>query len=125
MNPIAGWTLAAVALFLGWRGWGWQGVVLALTVIAFWLILQFNRALRVLRSAGSSPMGHIDSAVMLNAKLRRGMPLWQVVSMTKSLGRPTDGGGLAWHDPGGAQIEVSLRRGRLARWQLLRPPGQT
>ncbi len=125
MNPVAGWALAAVAVFVGWRGWGWQGVVLALTVIAFWLILQFNRALRVLRNAGSAPVGHIDSAVMLHSRLKHGMPLWQVVSLTKSLGRPIDdSGGLAWRDPGGAQVEVALRRGRLAGWQLVRPPAQ-
>jgi hypothetical protein len=123
MSPIVGWVLAAVALMAGWSAWRWQGVVLALTVIAFWLILQFNRALRIMRRAASAPVGHVDSAVMLNARLRRGMPLWQVVSLTRSLGRPLDGNGdrFGWIDAGGSEVRLALRRGRLEDWRLVRP----
>ncbi len=123
MNSIAGWLLAAAALLLGWRGWGWQGVVLAVTVIVFWLALQFSRVMRVMRRATDAPLGHTDSAVMLNAKLRRGMALWQVVALTRSLGRPLErrDDHFAWTDPGGAEMRLALRRGRLAEWQLVRP----
>lgn len=122
MNPTVGWALAALALWFGWRGWGWHGVVLGITVIAFWLILQFNRALRIMRNAAGAPLGHVPSAVMMNARLKRGMPMWQIVSMARSLGRPLDEAGerFAWADEGGAEVRLSLRRGRLHEWQLVR-----
>lgn len=123
MNPLAGWLLAAAALWVGWQGWGGPGVVLAVTVIVFWLLLQFTRVMRVMRRAASAPLGHIDSAVMLNAKLKRGMALWQVVALANSLGRPLDqrDDRFAWTDPGGAEVRLELRRGRLSAWQLVRP----
>jgi hypothetical protein len=123
LNPVAGWLLAAAALWAGWRGWGWPGIAFAVTVIVFWLLLQFTRVMRVMRRAATAPLGHIDSAVMLNAKLKRGMPLWQVVALTNSLGRPLDrrDDRFAWTDPGGSEVRLELRRGRLQQWQLVRP----
>lgn len=122
MTAVAGWLLAAFAFIAGWYAWGWQGVVLALTLIAFWLILQFNRAVRIMRQAASAPVGYIDSAVMLNARLHRGMALWQVVAFTRSLGRPLDQGAsdFAWADAGGDEVRLAFRRARLADWQLRR-----
>ena len=95
MNPVIGWSLAALAVALGHLQWGWRGVVLAVTVIVFWLLLQFGRALRVLRAAGQAPVGHVQSAVMLNAKLHPGLRLPQILALTRSLGtqdrrRPRD-----------------------------------
>ena len=46
MDARLGWALAVVGVALGWVQWGWQGVLLALSVIVFWLLLQFTRALR-------------------------------------------------------------------------------
>ena len=43
-------TLVAAALIAGWTMLGWQGVVLAITVIGFWMVLQFNRATRQMRN---------------------------------------------------------------------------
>ena len=80
MNPVLGWGMAAAAVVAGWAGYGWPGVALAASVIVFWLLIQFNRSLKVLRNAGSAPIGHIDSAVMLNAKLQAGMPMIKVVA---------------------------------------------
>lgn len=123
MNPIVGWALAAVAFAVGWIGWGWQGLVLAFTVVAFWLLLQFSRSLRVLRSAGANPVGHVDSAVMLNSRLERGITLLDVVKITRSLGRklgesPERWG---WTDPGGASVVVELDGGKVRSWTLERP----
>lgn len=123
MNPVIGWALAAAALFIGWRTQGWPGVLFAFTVIVFWLLLQFNKAVRVMRNAGSAPVGYIDSAVMLNAKLQPGMPMLQLVVLTKSLGRklsdePETWG---WSDPGGSQLRVEVARGKVVRWELQRP----
>jgi hypothetical protein len=126
-----GWLLAAAAIAIGWRQWGWPGVVLAITVIVFWLLLQFSRALRVLRTAGQAPVGHVDSAVMLNTRLQRGMRLPQVLALSKSLGRKLadDPETFEWADAGGDRVRIELRGGRLTAWSLARapqaPPSQT
>ena len=123
MNPILGWVMAAVAVAAGWQGYGWPGVALAASVIAFWLLMQFNRSLRVLRNAGTAPVGHIDSAVMLNAKLQAGMPMIKVVALTKSLGRRVSETPerWAWADEGGSEVVLDFERGLCQRWVLNRP----
>jgi len=124
VNPVIGWILAAIAVAIGWSSWGWHGVILAATLIAFWLTLQFNRAVRVMRAAASAPVGHVDSAVMLNVKLRRGMALWEVIALTRSLGQQIDGADerFRWTDPGGVSLTLHLSRGRASTWRLDRPP---
>lgn len=123
MNPILGWGLAFVALVSGWLSYGWQGVVLVVTVIVFWLLLQFSRALRVMKDAGTAPKGRVGSAVMLNAKLKSGMTLMQVLALTRSLGdrvRETPET-WAWRDDGDSHVTLVFERGRLQRWELVRP----
>ena len=121
-----GWGLAVAAIAVGWASYGWPGVVLAITVIVFWLLLQFSRAMRVLRIAASNPVGHVPSAVMLNAKLRRDMKLPEVLVLTRSLGRRVAGDAQspsetwAWTDPGGVTVELTFMNGHLARWELQR-----
>jgi hypothetical protein len=121
-NPLIGWALAAVAVAVGYLQWGWQGVVLAVTVIVFWLLLQFSRALRVLRNAGQSPVGVVPNAVMLHAKLQRGLRLPEILKATKSLGKKVadDPETFEWRDAGGDAVRVELRAGRLERWTLQR-----
>ena len=63
--PVAGVVLVAA----GYRAWGWGGVALAVSGVVMYLLLQFTRALQVLRRATNRPIGYVDSAVMLNAKL--------------------------------------------------------
>jgi hypothetical protein len=123
VNPIFGWVMAALAVGAGWASYGWPGVALAATVIVFWLLIQFNRSLKVLRNAGSTPVGHIDSAVMLNAKLHAGMPMIKVVALTKSLGRRVSQTPerWAWADAGGAEVVLDFERGLCKRWVLTRP----
>ncbi len=106
----------------GYVGWGWQGVVLGITVIVFWLVLQFSRSLRVLQRAGRAPIGHVDNAVMLQSKLQQGMLLMQVLQITKSLGRklsesPESWG---WTDTGGDQLRLVFEGGKLQSWTLSR-----
>ena len=119
MNPILGWALAALLLVAGWQGYGIKGIALGVTLIVFWLILQFNRSLRVMRNAGSAPVGHVDSAVMLNAKLREGLQMLQVLALTKSLGRRVDSDReiYEWADEGGSKVVVTFTNGRCQRWQ--------
>ena len=123
MNPVFGWVLAILALAVGWSSYGWRGLVFALTVVMFWMLIQFNRSVKVLRSAAESPVGHVDSAVMLNAKLRAGLPMTQVVALTNSLGKrigevPET---WSWADDSGAQVRIVFVKGRCASWVLERP----
>lgn len=127
MNQWMGMALALAALILGGIFFGWQGVILALSGVIFWLLMQFTRLMRVMRMAQSAPVGQVDSAVMLHAKLREGMRLLDVLPLTRSLGRkiadePETWG---WADSGGVRVELVFAGGRLQRWQLLRPDGQT
>ena len=123
MNAVFGWALAAVALAAGWRGYGGPGIALALSVIVFWLLLQFSRSLKVMRNAASAPVGHIDSAVMLNAKLEPGLPMLRVVALTRSLGRRVaeEPETWAWADASGADVTIVFDKGRCQRWTLSRP----
>ena len=122
MSALVGWALAAAALAVGWLSYGWRGVVLALTVIVFWLLLQFSRALRLLRSAGQAPIGHVDSALMLQSRLRAGMRLPAVIGLTRSLGRKVrdEPETFAWRDTGGDEVEIEFVGGRCTRWTLRR-----
>jgi hypothetical protein len=122
MSAVIGWALAAAALLVGWFGYGWRGLVLALTVLAFWLLLQFSRTLRVLRAAAQSPVGHVASAVMLQARLHQGMRLTEVIQLTRSLGRKLrdEPETYVWRDAGGDEVEVEFAAGRCTRWRLSR-----
>jgi hypothetical protein len=128
---LIGWGLAAVAVAVGYIGYGWRGVVLAFTLIVFWLLLQFSRTLRALRKASSAPVGSVASAVMLHSRLREGMTLMQVLPLTRSLGeRITPPLGSAeeswrWRDAGDASVVVSLRGGRICGWALQRGAATT
>jgi hypothetical protein len=123
MNPVIGWVLALLAVAAGWRGYGWPGVALAFSVIVFWLLIQFNRSVKVMRNAAGSPIGHVDSAVMFNARLSPGLPMIRVVTLTRSLGRrvaetPET---WAWADASGAEVRIVFDRGRCKSWALTRP----
>jgi hypothetical protein len=94
--------------------------------VVFWLLLQFSRALRVMRLAGQSPVGRVDSAVMLAARLKPGQTMLQIIALTRSLGRRESADGeeperWAWTDDGGSAVTLSLRRGKLQSWELTRP----
>ncbi len=124
MNPTLGWGLAAVFAFAAWRAYDLAGLAFAASAIVFWLLLQFNRAVRVMKNAAGSPVGHVPSAVMFNATLRKGMTMLQIVTKTKSLGRKVAGGGdedWSWRDDGGSEVRLHFEQGRLVRWELLRP----
>ena len=127
MNPVLGWGMAAVAVVAGWYSYGWPGVALAASVIVFWLLIQFNRSLKVLRNAGSAPVGHIDSAVMMNAKLQAGMPMIKVVALTRSLGRRVseEPERWAWADAGGSEVVIDFNNGICKSWVLNRPAEAT
>ncbi len=121
MKPIVAWALAALLVAAGWRFFGWQGALLAVTVVVTGLLLQFNRAVRAMKNAAERPVGHVDSAVMMNAGLKQGMTMLEVVAMTRSLGRSDDPSGeddWTWRDTGGVAVHLHFANARLDRWTL-------
>ena len=63
---------------------------------------------------------------MMQSKLRQGMPLMQVLQLTKSLGQklaeaPETWG---WTDAGGDQVRLVFEGGRLQSWTLERAAAQ-
>ena len=120
MNATVGWGLAVMAVALGYMMWGWQGVLLAASVIVFWLLLQFSRALRAMRTAGSAPVGQVPSAVMLHSKLSKGMRLTQILPITRSLGHKVadDPETYTWTDDANVVVRVEFVDGKVSRWEL-------
>nr|MBP9931886.1 glycerate kinase [Rhodoferax sp.] len=76
MHPLflrVGVPLAGVAIItVAWYRFGWQGVAVVATAIVMWALLHFNRMMQVLKRAANRPIGYVDSAVMLNARLKPG-----------------------------------------------------
>ena len=127
-RPAVGWGLAVAAVVAGYWGYGVPGLALASTAIVFWLLLQFSRALRVMKQAGAAPVGQVPSAVMFNAKLRSGMTMMQVLPLTRSLGQRIDSPAAnhqteswRWMDEGGSFVTLTFVGGKLDHWHLHRP----
>jgi hypothetical protein len=94
--------------------------------VVFWMLLQFSRALRAMREAAGRPVGRVDSAVMLHARLRTGLRLVDIMKLTRSLGQPAaDHNGqdpevFLWTDEAGDSVRVELTAGKLSAWALRR-----
>jgi hypothetical protein len=123
MNPWIGWGLVVVLFVAGSMSYGWQGALAALTVTVFWLLLQFNRTIRVMKNAAHAPIGHVASAVMLHSKLKPGLTMLQVVNLTRSLGgRVGENDDVwSWRDPGDAEVVLRFENGKLQTHELTRP----
>lgn len=111
--------LGLIALFAGGIVFGWKGVVLVMTALILWLLVEFSRLMKLMGMASKGPVGRVQSAAALNASLRQGMKLVDVLPLTGSLGEKLEGGGYAWADASGARVEVLLADGRVASWTLL------
>jgi hypothetical protein len=126
MDARLGWALAVAAVALGYVQYGWKGVLLALSAVVFWLLMQFTRALRAMRTAGGAPVGHVASAVMLQARLKPRMRLMDVILLTRSLGEKLadEGPGqpetFRWADDSGASVTLRLVGGRVTDWTFTR-----
>jgi hypothetical protein len=117
---------AVLLLGLAWRSYGWGGVALTGGAIVMFLLLHFNRAMQVLKRAAERPVGHVGSAVMLNAKLKQGMTLMHVIAMTRALGElrsPQDQQPelYRWTDAGGSYVDTVFSNGKLQSWAMTRP----
>ena len=119
--------LAVVALTIGaWRQFGWAGIGLAAGGVVMWILLHFTRLMHILKKAANRPVGHVASAVMLHAKLQKGMTLMHVIAMTKALGAlqtPKDEQPevFEWTDPGQSTVSCTFVGGKLQDWTLSRP----
>jgi hypothetical protein len=104
----------------------WAGVAVAVSALVMWLLLHFSRMLQVLRRTTNRPIGYVDSAVMLNAKLQPGMTLLHVVAMTQSLGericpKDTQPERYCWTDGTQSHVTCEFHGGKLKKWALIRP----
>jgi hypothetical protein len=125
--------LVGIALvFVAWRNYGWPGVAGVVGAIVMWMLLHFTRMMKVLQRASQRPVGYCDSAVMLNARLRPGVNLLHVLAMTKAVGeqlspKEQQPEVYRWTDGSASSVTCEFARGRLVKWDLLRPasvPGQ-
>ena len=127
---LVSWGLAVAAIAVGYTQYGWPGVFLAFTIIVFWLLLQFSRALRVMRAAATRPAGLVDSAFMAHTRIHQGMKMLQVLRETRSLGKrlphPSPGAqeSWEWRDSGGDGLVVDFVRGRCVGAALVRAPAE-
>lgn len=120
--PAAG----VAAVLLAYRFYGWAGVAAASAGLTMWLLLHFTRMMHVLKRAADRPIGYVDSAVMLNAKLERGMTLIHVVAMTRALGEPqpplnTQPEIFRWSDAAQSSVTCTFVGGKLVQYELSRP----
>ncbi len=119
--------VAIIVLTVGaWRQFGWAGIALAGGGIVMWILLHFTRMLTILKKASDRPMGHVASAVMLHAKLKKGVSLMHVIAMTRSLGSlqsPKDQQPevFTWTDAGQSSVTCTFVGGKLTEWALHRP----
>ncbi len=121
--PIGG----VLLVLAGYRAWGWAGVALSVGALLLWLLLHFTRLMHILKRAAASPLGYVDSAVMLQAKLKPGTTLLHVVAMTRALGEQigepqVQPERFRWTDPSDASVTCEFHEGRLVRWEFRRPP---
>jgi hypothetical protein len=119
--------LGAVALIAAaYHAYGWPGVAAAVGVLVMGMLLHFTRLMQVLKRAANRPIGYVDSAVMLNAKLRKGFTLLHVVAMTRSLGqlqsvKDAQPEVFRWTDGADSHVTCEFFAGKLAKWELVRP----
>ena len=91
-----------------------------------WILLHFTRILTVLKRAADRPVGTVASAVMLNAKLQKGVNLMHVIAMTRSLGqlqsdKDAQPEVFRWSDSGASHVTCTFVAGKLTEWVLERP----
>lgn len=117
---------ALALLYFGWHTGGWAGLAFAAGGIVMFVLMHFSRMMGVLNRAAKNPKGYVGSAVMLNAKLKKGVNLLHVMAMTRSIGEPLSQEGadpefFRWTDESGSSVTCEFVHGRLAKWTLVRP----
>ncbi len=123
------WGLIALSIALAYTSFGWPGVAFAVGGVLMWLLLHFTRLTLVLKRAADVPIGHTDSAVMLNAKLAKGQTLLHVIGLNRALGQLQTPENqqpevFRWIDPSDAWVDCTFVSGKLQAWQMHRPPAE-
>lgn len=118
---------ALAALVLAYQSYGWMGVTAAAGMLVMWVLLHVTRLMHIFRRAARRPIGYVDSAVMLNAKLKPGMTLMHVVAMTRSLGelrspKDTQPETYRWTDNSQSRVDCTFAGGKLTGHEMFRPP---
>jgi hypothetical protein len=118
--------IGLVVLGAAWQNYGWPGVAMVGGAIVMWALLHVTRMMQVMKRAAERPIGHVASAVMLNAKLKPRMTLLHVVAMTRALGAlqsPKDEQPeiYRWTDTGGSYVTCVFEGGKLQSWDMVRP----
>jgi hypothetical protein len=121
--PVA---LCAIALAAGWAAWRWAGVALVGGGVLMWALLHVTRMMKVLQGAANRPKGRVGSAVMLNAKLKKGNTLLHVMALSKTMGDLLTAPNaqpevFRWTDGTDSTVTCTFLNGKLAQWELVRP----
>ena len=116
----------AVLSVMAYRAYGWAGIALGLGALVMWVLMHMSRILVVLRRTAQRPVGTVASAVMLHARLERGMALLKVLALTQAMGQRVDstdpdGEAYLWTDTSDASVRCNFANGKLVDWKLQRP----
>jgi len=126
IRRIAAAVIGGALLYWGYRQFGWPGVAAVAGGLVLWMLLHFTRLMTVMQRAARRPIGHVDSAVMLNSRLHAGLPLVGVIGLARALGELMSSEGeqpevYRWTDPGGASVQARFADGKLKDWGFQRP----
>jgi hypothetical protein len=118
--------LVAAAFVMAHTYYQWSGMAIVASGLVTWMLLHFSRMMQVLKRAANRPIGFVDSAVMLNAKLQKGKTLMHVIAMTKALGellsvKDVQPEVFRWTDGTQSHVTATFVGGKLQSWELLRP----
>lgn len=119
-------------LVFAYRSYEWMGIAFVISGGVMWALLHLSRTLQVFKKAANRPIGYVDSAVMLNAKLKKGMSLLHVIALTKSLGQQDAIKGaentenkkkevFSWRDGSDSFVICEFENGKLRHFQMTRP----
>ena len=116
-----------VLVIAAWRAYGPQGILTVSGGLVMWGLLHYTRLMNVMQKARHNPIGYVGSAVMLNARLAKGVNLMHVVAMTQALGEQLSAEGAdpeiyRWTDGTRSHVTCEFRQGKLVKWTLERPP---
>jgi hypothetical protein len=125
--------LSALLIFtatgVAWRLWGGVAVATVAGALLMWLLLHYTRLMKTMQRAAHRPIGTVSSAVMLNARLSKGMSLLQIIGLTHSLGQTVEAQPpgmkpaaetFVWTDASLASVTVVFQRGKARSWNLSR-----
>jgi uncharacterized membrane protein YdbT with pleckstrin-like domain len=118
--------LVATAFVMAYTYYKWSGVAIVASGLVTWALLHFSRMMQILKRAANRPIGFVDSAVMLNAKLQKGKTLMHVIAMTKALGellsvKDAQPEVFRWTDGTKSHVTCTFLGGKLQSWELFRP----